>query len=104
MIYRGDYYAPLFYGGNETPAYRRSSGLGDRGVIITAWPDSRIFRSRAERDEACVADAAAEAQDDPTRAEALAFVREASERAIKGAARRVRDQARPAREEHVPAA
>ena len=98
-IYRGVCYEPLFWGPSETPAYRRSAGMSDPGEIVTTWPDGRVFESQVERDGACVADAAAEDLDDPTRHQALAFVREASERAVKGAARHARGGARWARAE-----
>jgi len=93
-IYRGVYYQPFFYGPSEIPCYRRSSSLSDRGEIVTAWPDGRSFQSQMERDEACVQDAARQASDDPTRAEALAWIRglrnEASSRAMRARAARVR--------------
>ena len=80
-IYRGTYYQPFFYGPSEIPCYRRSSSLSDKGEIVTTRPDGPVFQSQSERDEACVQDAASQGVNDPTRAEALAWVRDNAQEA-----------------------
>ncbi len=72
--FHGRYFAPLFYGGGESPAYRVSSGPTDKGPIVLTWPDGRRFRSQRDRDSAALVEAARLAPDDPTAAEARAIL------------------------------
>jgi len=72
--FHGRYFAPLFYGGGESPAYRVSSGPTDKGPIVLTWPDGRRFRSQRDRDRAALAEATRLAPDDPTAAEARAIL------------------------------
>lgn len=98
VIYRGTIYEPLVLGPAETPAYRRSTDLANRGEIVTAWPDGKAFDSQVERDEACLEDASTLAPDDPARLEAVRFVRRATEKARTRAARHHSRQGNPASE------
>ena len=51
-------YSPELYGPSEQPGFRVRRSRGDKGEIVTAWPDGRPFRTQRERDAAAVEDAA----------------------------------------------
>lgn len=51
-------YYPEFYGPSERPGFRARRSRGDKGEVVTAWPDGRLFRTQGECDDAAVEDAA----------------------------------------------
>ena len=70
-VYQGWFYDTFFYGPHETPCYRKSKSLSDKGHIITAWDNGKVFKNPAERNRACVLDASQHAHHDRSRGEVL---------------------------------
>jgi len=70
-VYRGWYFQPMFYGAGQRSAYRKSRGLEDKGHITTAWDNGTKFKNQADRNRACVLDAAQHASQDKSRGEVL---------------------------------
>ena len=84
-------------GDTDTPAYRRSSGLPDPGLVITTWPDGKVFDSPAERDTACLRDATRVAFGDLAQGDARELVHEAPAGIDHGAAKRASTGAKKAK-------
>ena len=70
-VYRKWFYGTFFYGPHETPCYRKSKSLSDKGYIVTAWDNGEMFKTPAERNRACVLDASRHARYDRSRGEVL---------------------------------
>ena len=79
--FRGLLFSTVYFGPAETPSYRVSESLSDRGLIVCRDAAGALFRTRVDRDLAALAEAARTAPDDSTLAAGRAFLESRRNRA-----------------------